>query len=144
ISSAIQYLSMMNYTDELSYLPNNFSMYEDFRNVFGFKIDTYEDKREEYVFLHVIETAPIHITEHDFFIQKELYSRVEMDKDAVELEKNGETYTFISNVEEVQLVGENQEEIFAYKLEDIALELLAYEDSQSITPEEATFVIENE
>ena len=82
ITSAIYYLSMMEYTKKITWLPEDFDVYTDFQNTFGFK--EYQEPLDsiQSVYLSLEQSAPISITGYDIFVQTEIYyqTKIKMKK----------------------------------------------------------------
>ena len=151
ITNAIYYLNMMNYTNELPYLPKNFNTYEDFRTVFGF--DEYKDPEKfnsvGYAYVNVKQPTPINITGHDFFIQMDINLDASVvDDQLYEIKKAGKKYFLQKDVSkgkaDIKLLDENKKEILIFKTEEIFDKFSAVQGEKIISVEEATFIKENE
>lgn len=150
ISNAINYLNMMSYTNELSYLPKDFNTYEDFRNTFGF--DEYKDPEkfnfDKYTYIYVKQPTPINITGHDFFIQMDLSLTNNNGDVLIEIEKSGSSYSLIKEVSDnkvdIKLLNENKEVILVFKTSEVFDKFSDYHGENFISAEEATFSQENE
>lgn len=141
IRKSVEYLYFMNYTDELSYLPKDFTLYDHFNTVFGFELYDYGGKFGDYTYVHLTETSPFTISGYDFFIQVEIMNSADQ---SVELIKDDNKYTLKYNNKVILLMNEQEEEIFVYELRDLVEAFSHYEGSRMITPEEATIIKENE
>ncbi len=149
ITNAINYLSRMNYTNQLSYLPKDFNSYEDFRPTFGFDEYRNPDKfsTDHYTYISVKQPTPIPITGHDFFIQMSLSRTNHNSDEQYKIEKAGSQYTLLSDVSDdevnIKLMNENKESLLVFKTEEIFDKFSVYHGEHLISSEEATFTKEN-
>lgn len=150
LTNAIQYLSMMNYTDEMPFLPKDFDPYKDFRPTFGF--DPYNDPGKfgdvPYTIVQVKQPTPLKITGSDFFIQMDISSFNGSSNEEFHFEKDGEEYSLskdVSNKEtEIKLLNESKDEILIFDTEEILNKFSTYKGENFITADKATFTNEND
>jgi hypothetical protein len=150
ITNSILYLNMINYINELSYLPKDFDTYEDFRSTFGF--DQYMDQEkfdtEGFTYVSVREPVPLNITGNDFFMQMEVYVANQDEDKQFEIEKNGHKFLLLKDVSDdkvdFRLMNENKEDILVFETNKIFEKFSDYQRDHSIPIEEATFTKENE
>ena len=150
ITNAIYYLSMMEYTKEIKWLPEDFDAYTDFQNTFGFK--EYQEPTDSIqpVYLSLEQSAPITITGYDFFMQTDIYLSDQSKDDKVyDIEKDGKTYSLLRDYKEDQidliLMGENDQELIRFETQEIYDKFYNYSSMKGlISTEEATFTKEND
>lgn len=152
ITAAAEYLNTHQYMDEISYLPRDFEIYDDFEKVFGFPM-TYEEMRQEETMYHYATldrstTEVFDISEQDYFVelfidnydQSTVMENIQVSPNIVIHVDNTQLYPLIIIENEV---GE--------KILDIALEDLFSQAFEAITTskeiisqENMTIVAENE
>ena len=150
ITNAIYYLSMMEYTKQIKWLPEDFDAYTDFQNTFGFK--EYQEPTDSIqpVYLSLEQSAPITITGYDFFVQTDIYlSDQSKDEKVYDIEKDGKTYSLLRDYQEDQIdlivMGENDLELIRFETQEIYDKFYNYSSMKGlISLEEATFTKEND
>lgn len=152
ITLAMNYLSRMDYVDELSYLPKEFNMYQDFSKVFGFE-ENYgrDDINTDYIFVSLPHETAIPIDGYDTLLQFDISMHEEGSKaEVARFEKEGRSYTLMKvkteNRVEIQLLDEQNKEIIIFNSEEIYNRFFNYSPSgkEFLSVEEATFTTENE
>nr|WP_246439722.1 DUF4153 domain-containing protein [Bacillus benzoevorans] len=152
ITNIVYYLQMMGYMERTEYFPKDFDAYRDFYETFGFKEYYEQTDRNQSVYVHLEPSYPINIAGYDTFIQTDIYSQMQNEgqneKIAV-IEKAGNKYSLLRDFrkDEIDIVlgGENKEELIRFKTKDIYDKFENYHSiKEMITPEEATFTVENE
>ncbi|MFX3623169.1 MAG: DUF4153 domain-containing protein [Ectobacillus sp.] len=149
ITKAIQYLSMMEYTKKIEWLPDDFDVYKDFQDTFGF--EEYQEPADfnQGVYLGIEQPAPIAITGFDTFVQTDIYTDSKnRDEKICDIEKDGKMYTLLKDFKEGQinlkLMGEDDEELIRFQTEEIYDKFSGYNAAKSLmSVEEATFTKEN-
>ncbi len=149
IVSFVEYLSMMSYTDKVEFLPDNFSIYEDFYDTFGFyEYDSLEDQnRYSNVFLD--SSNPIDITDHDILVHTYITSDENVSKKICEIEKSGKIFTLKSEkrgeANDIVLRDESDQEMIRFHTDEIFSKYQNYTaDKAELDMEEATFSTEND
>lgn len=149
IISAVQYLARMKYTQEISWMPKDFDLYEDFYDTFGFyEYDVAADKnRAVTVFLRQQEA--IRLTNFEYMAHTYINSNETMQSDICTITHNGKPYTFskrkIGDHFELVLSDENKNEMIVFDTKEIFDRYQSYAvESKELTQEEATFYVENE
>jgi hypothetical protein len=157
ISNIIDYLKMMEYTKDISYLKKDFNIYNNFYDTFGFY--QYEEilYRQESVHISLDRKSPIIVSGYDALIVANFY----FDKDnqdyinkLCEFKKAGETYT-ISNTNsfnsgKLWLSNSNGEELITVNIKDVfdMFDTSILENNQmstdSLASDQATFMLEND
>jgi MFS family permease len=150
ITNAINYLSRMEYTKKIAWLPDDFNAYEDFSDTFGFKEYQDPDNFNRSVYLSIEQSAPINITGYDIFVQTDIYmSDQNRDEKIFDTEKEGKEYTLLRDFKEDQIVlklmGENDEELIRFKTQEIYDKFYNYNSIKGlISVDEATLTKEND
>lgn len=102
ITNSANYISMMEYTDEIAWLPDDFKYYENFEKTFGFSgYDIREPERIQYYSFGRGQEIALNIDEYDIFIKASLPYYEEDEK--YQISKNelttGETFS-INKIED--------------------------------------------
>ena len=152
IVSAVQYLSDMKYAERITYLPKDFDVYQDFSNVFGFQVYDYpEMERNKYIYVSFNRSVSFEIAGYDVAVRGFIPNVIQNGEkpESSTIIWNGETYT---------LKPENQKGVYHMILKDSKGIVLADFDTSEVfdryrgyavdksamTPEEATFLTEND
>ena len=94
ISDSVNYLAMMEYTKEIPYLGEDFDLYEDFYNTFGFYRYEENPYRQDSVYLNLNQQSPIDISGYETFVVANFYVEdIKLDAVIAEFEQNGKRYT---------------------------------------------------
>ncbi|WP_066318806.1 DUF4153 domain-containing protein [Bacillus sp. FJAT-29814] len=150
LTNAIQYLWMMDYTDEISFLPKNFDPYKNFRPTFGFEEYKNPSKFDDvpYTIVQVKHPMPINITGNDFFIQIDIPLNTGKVEEQFAFEKDGKKYTLLKEAgnekAELKLMNEGNEVILYFKANEILDKFSNYIGDSTISVEEATFTSNND
>lgn len=152
IIKSFGYLRMMDYTDRLKWLPENFDKYGDFNKVFGFNEYDSPDNLYENIYLVLDQQLPVDISGYDSLVNVNLNISVNDSKTTEKLcnlEKGGIKYTLNRQTvgEKTDIIlyeGENRK-IISFDTAEIFERLSGYNNGKgSITPAEATFMEENQ
>lgn len=155
ISDSVNYLAMMDY--QIPYLGKDFDLYEDFYDTFGFYQyieDIYDDNS---IYLDLDPEAAIDISNYDIMLSFNLYDEKEDQKDSLisAFEKDGRRFSLwqerksqpgrllLKDEFEQTLIALELKEVFDY-FETLNNEAGLNQREALITPEEATFTMENE
>ncbi|PKM71104.1 MAG: DUF4153 domain-containing protein, partial [Firmicutes bacterium HGW-Firmicutes-17] len=94
ISDSVNYLVMMEYATDISYLGEDFDVYEDFYNTFGFYRYDENPYRQDSVYLNLNQQSPLNISDYETFVVANFYTMDEkMDPIICDFESAGKTYT---------------------------------------------------
>ena len=94
ISDSVNYLVMMEYATDISYLGEDFDVYEDFYNTFGFYRYDENPYRQDSVYLNLNQQSPLNISDYETFVVANFYTMDEkMDPIICNFESAGKTYT---------------------------------------------------
>lgn len=152
IIKSFGYLRMMDYTDRLKWLPENFDKYGDFSKVFGFNEYDSSENLYESIYLVLDQQLPVDISGYDSLVNVNINISInsgKMEEKLCELEKDGIRYTLGRQTvrEKTAIVlyeGDNHEKI-SFDTAEMFERLSGYSKGKgSITPVEATFSVENE
>lgn len=152
IIKSFNYLRMMDYTDRLKWLPEDFDKYGDFNKVFGFNEYDSPGNLYENIYLVLDQQLPVDISGYDSLVNVNLNISVNNGKTTeklCDLEKGGIKYTLNRKTEGkrtdiVLYEGENKT-IISFDMAEMFKGLSGYSSGKgSITPAEATFIKENQ
>lgn len=149
ITNTIRYLSSMEYTGKIEWLPEDFKIYEDFYKTFGFNEYGMPGDYNQSVYLGLEQKMPIDITGYDSFV----YFNVHIPDNNVtekicDIVKSDKNYTLAKNTTKDQcdvfLTGENNKELIRLSTKEIFDKFYNYSSGKGlISVEEATFSEEN-
>lgn len=154
ITLSIEYLSNLEYSDEIDYLQDDFIVYNDFEETFGFPM-TYEDRINEdpfdqnpVVFLEEGREKVMSIKDEDYFLQIYLSSYdTDTSRNIIEINSNytirvesGDPY-FIIYVDK-----QSGQEVLQADLEPLFIQAFAASSNNQRTAseEDMTHIVENE
>lgn len=147
---SVEYLDRMGYTDKITWLPKDFTAYEDFYNTFGFY--EYEQAKNQNRFIHVFRNSEsaINIKGYDVLVHAFINFDDNRETKICQIDKAGKNY-ILNKVKEgdgydFALVQENQnQEIIRFSTQEIFSRYRSYVVEKSeLSNEEATFSVENE
>ena len=157
ISSTLNYLEMMGYTKDITYLGKDFNLYSDFYDTFGFY--RYEESmyRQESVYMSLNQQSPITISGYDTLVVVNFYfekDNPDSSNKLCDFKKSGKTYT-ISNTNSLDsgklwLSNDKGEELIQINMKDVfdkfdTSTVGNYQISKdSMTADQATFTQEND
>ena len=157
ISSTLNYLGMMGYTKNIVYLGNDFSLYKDFYNTFGFY--PYEERMYSQESVHMLlnQESPVIVSGYDALVVVSFnFDRNEPDPNnrPYDFKKADKTY-IISKANSLDsgklwLSNDKGEELIQVNIKDVfdkfdTSEVGSYEINKNlITPNQATFTQEND
>jgi len=147
---AVEYLSSMNYTKDISYFPKDFNMYSDFRRTFGFDFDENSVIPKQPVYVSYDLRQPLPITGFDVLFRGDInFNDPSKEKQSWEFTKSGQVYTLTKEATDghyyLILKDSSGQEIIRFTLDDIFNRYSQYDQTKSLlTYEEALFNVENE
>lgn len=152
ITNTVDYLTMMDYAKDLKYLPKEFNTYDDFRDTFGFEMyrDPVKFHTDQYTFVTMKEPGIYPITGHDFFVQIDINLNLEFNNEnhVYEFSKEGQKYILAKDKKddsvEIKIMNENRDDILVFNTDEILERFADYKGENFVTPDEATFVKEND
>jgi hypothetical protein len=150
ITGAIDYLSMMEYTKNIKWLPNHFNADADFYRTFGFK--QYQDERflDQSVYLSLKSSDPVAISGFDTFVQTEINTLDKTGGGAIcVIEKRGEKYSLLRDFStghvNLSIMGDNNQKLISFNTQEIFDRFYHYPSTKGqISVKEATFTKEND
>lgn len=148
IVSVVEYINRMGYGDKIAYLPENFNLYDNFYDTFGFYEYDVPNKKYQSVNVFLNSNVPIDIAGNDVFVHTDINSGVNMVNKICDIEylgeiyvlektKVGETYDIILRDDNNELIRFDTNEIFS-KYSNYSAE------KYGISIQEATFYTEND
>ena len=150
ITNAINYLSMMEYTKKIAWLPDDFNAYEDFLILLDLKSIKILMNYNQSVYL--VLSSPLQLISQGMIpLFKRIFiclTKIEM-KTIFDIEKDGKKYTLLRDFKEDQidltLMGENEQELIRFKTQEIYDKFYNYNSMKGLmSVEEATFTKEND
>ncbi len=150
IVKAIDYLRMMEYTDKIQWLPDDFSRYGDFYKTFGFNEYEAPGNMNQQVYLNIEEKTAIDIAGYDSFTRANVYISGNNITDKIsDIMKSGKAYTLTKQASkdqcDIYLKGENNQELIRFSTREIFDKFYNYSSSRGlISAEQATFSKEND
>lgn len=144
ITSAVEYLSQMNYVNNIKWIPKDFKIYEDFKDTFGFDQyhKTVNDDRSVYVFLK--SDKAVEIAGYESFTRTYINVVEEAETKIGEIDYNGKVYTLNKEKDGenyiINLQDENKKNLIQFNTSEIFDRYLNYPVSKSeMSVEDATF-----
>ena len=152
IANSINYLSRMEYFEDVDFIPVNFETYRDFENTFGFRQYENIDGKEESLFLSLKSEQALEISGYDFMTN--IYA--DNSRGNNEFPKNlvtyqGANYNLVPRDKDkdifISLLDENGVSLIEFPVKEIINRF--YNDSNvdnqnnEISLEEASFIVEN-
>jgi hypothetical protein len=145
ITGAVEYLSMMEYTKNIKWLPNGFNADADFYQTFGFK--QYQDQRflDQSVYLSLEPSAPVSINGYDTFVQTEINTYDKSNGKTYVIEKRGQKYTLMNDFSNLSLIGSNNQKLISFNTQEIFDRFYDYPLTKGqMSVKDATFTKEND
>jgi hypothetical protein len=94
ISDSVNYLAMMEYTKAIPYLGQDFDLYEDFYQTFGFYRYEENPYRQDSIYLNLNQQSPLDISDYETFVVANFYMLEEkMDPLICNFVSAGKSYT---------------------------------------------------
>lgn len=162
ITNSVSYLQNMGYVEEVSFLPDNFDMYNDFEETFGFPLTYAEEPSDgsfgghQYVYISREDETVIEISGYDVMMRQMFYHNIGQNpqsEEEVTFAVDGEDYLFEQVLADdyYQFILRNGagEELISYNTKDIFDDIFG-ESSEpeykevSLDSEDATFTVEND
>lgn len=127
ISDTVNYLAMMEYTKGVPYLGEDFDVYEDFYDTFGFYRYEENPYGQESVYMNLDPQSPIDISDYETFVVANFYAQDgkmgEDDTFICKFEKAGKTYTLSKERTPdpglLRLTDEGGQELITIKMQDV-------------------------
>jgi hypothetical protein len=150
ITGAVEYLSRMDYTKSIKWLPNHFNADADFYQTFGFK--QYQEQRfvDQSIYLSLEPSVSVPISGFDSFVQTEINSFGKPgDGTNSVIDKRGQKYTLVRDVSNGQiklnLMGANDQKLISFNTQEIFDRFSHYPTTKGqLSVKEATFTKEND
>ncbi len=149
IASSTEYLSRMEYTDSIEWLPKDFVIYEDFYTTFGFNEYDVPEKTNRYINVYLNTASPIDIAGYDVMTHAYFNSDETTDSKICDIETAGKHYVLnkvkVKDNYDITLMDDKNQEMIRYPLDEIFSRFANYtQEKAQISNEEATFTTENE
>lgn len=149
IISSVEYLESMNELDHISWMPKDFSSYEDFYKTFGFYEYEIPNKNDQNIYVSLKTGEMIPVAEYEYFLPLSVNNSDTSAMTIGEINKQGKRYQLMveKNTEGqyLSLIDENKNDILHFKFNEV---VKRYEKNTKNKPqislEEGSFTIENE
>ncbi|HEY5556866.1 DUF4153 domain-containing protein [Acetobacterium sp.] len=124
ISDTMNYLGMMGYTKGIPYLGDNFDLYADFYDTFGFYRYQENPYGQESIYLSLDQQSPLNINGYDTFVLVNFYYQEAKSEPLIfDFEKDGKAYTFTQEKAPspgtLKLTDEVGEELITVNMQDV-------------------------
>ena len=155
ISDSVNYLAMMEYTSEISFLGKDFDLYQDFYDTFGFYRYEEGPHRYESIYLNLNPQSPIDISGYQTFVVANFYMQDDkMDPTICSFESNGKSYTLVrektGRIGELVLTETDGQELMRINMQEVfdhfdTSQGGSYQVSKDyMNADEAMFTVEND
>ena len=145
IREIMDYLERMRALDRIEWLKGYHP--SEFYSTFGFSPNWYDDSKDyKNIFLYLKQGTPINISGYDFILDTSV-NKEGTNSSIGAFEKNGHTYTLQYKQEEEKiyiLLKEKEEMLLRFPIDDIFNRFTDSTDGIELTPEEATFTVQND
>jgi hypothetical protein len=140
----------MEYTKNITWLPDHFNADADFYRTFGFK--EYQDQRmiDQSVYVGLEPSASVSISGYDTFVQTEINSFDKGSNGTIRVfDKRGQEYTLMRDFSdgqiELNLIGANNQKLISFNTQEIFDRFSDYQTTKGqLSVKEATFTKEND
>lgn len=148
IVSFVEYLSWMGYTDQIDWFPDDFTIYEDFYDTFGFYEYDIPNNENKTVNVFLNSMTPIDIEGYDVLTRTNIHSEENMESQICSIQKSGREYTLVKvktgEKYDIILTDDKNNELIRFNTEDIFSRYQNYAtDKAEISKDDATFSKEN-
>jgi MFS family permease len=149
IISLVEYLTMMGYSNKIEWLPDNFTVYEDFYDTFGFYEYDLAENTNRSINFFLNSSVPIDIAGYDVLTHTYINSDENKVTQICDIKKSGKNYILEKEKSgekyDIVLIDDNKQEIIRFDTNEIFSKYRSYAvDKAEISNEEATFSIEND
>lgn len=150
IIQSVQYLTMMNYTDEIEFFPDHFDMVTDFNKTFGFNAYELPDGLKQPISVYYDAAQPMAITGFDVLLQTDIsIPNKSMEPQSWDINKSGKAYTLTKEEKDgkyyLMVKDGNGQELIRFALDGIFSRYQNYDGTKSaITYDEALFTMDND
>jgi hypothetical protein len=149
IVSGVQYLSMMGYTHKITWLPEDFTVYEDFYDTFGFYEYDLPEKNNQSISVFLNQKEALDIAGYDVLVHSYSTSDENAEAKICDIENVGKNYVLqkakAGEKDHIILLDEKNNEMIHLGLDEIFSRYRDYAvDKAEISKEEATFSAEND
>jgi hypothetical protein len=150
IIKAVEYLSLMGYTNKIEWLPADFNIYNGFYKTFGFNEYEVPGNTNQSIYLNLEQKTPIDIAGYDSFVYFNVYIPANNVTDRIcDIVKSGKNYSltkYTTNDKcDIYLMEDNKKELIRFATSEILDKFYNnYTGKGSISADEATFSKEND
>ncbi|MDD3659647.1 MAG: DUF4153 domain-containing protein [Lachnospiraceae bacterium] len=149
ISSTVGYLDRMQYTKEIPYLPEDFKLYEDFYDTFGFYEYEIASNQNKSVVVFIDREQAIMVEDYEYMAHSYLNSEDTSQPVICNFKKNGEEYVLkkrkVGGQFEFVLQDQGKNEFILFYSNEIFDRYEQYAvENKELTEEEASFYAESD
>ena len=149
IASSVEYLSRMDYTDDIAWMPENFDIFQDFQDTFGFEeYDALQGKAEN-IYVSRDTAQPVAIDGYDVMIHTLIGPEKTQDTSVKDITYEGKTY-YLDKAESKDgyvliLRDDKKTEILRFDTSEMFEKYTGYvTNNTALTNDQASFVAESE
>lgn len=146
--SSVRYLERMGYINDITWMPEDYTPYEDFYDTFGFRSDEYAEDNSRSIYVSRNRNSPITIENYDILTHTFINSEDGGEDLICNFEKDGNKYE-ITKVKDkdqyyILLLNESKQELARSSVADIFTRFEGnIAEKTQVSSEEATFTTEN-
>jgi hypothetical protein len=150
ITQSVEYLSLMEYTNKIEWMPKDFKIYEDFTDTFGFSEYYSPDTPSESVNVYLTAEVAIDIYGYDYLTHTYTNNNEQNASTVISTIKNTEsTYNIVKESTDgrVDIIfkDENGEELLRFNTDEIFQRYAGYTTEKSeISLDDATFTAQSD
>lgn len=148
IVSVVQYMSRMGYGNKIAWLPENFNIYDNFYNTFGFYEYDVPDKNYYSINVFLNPNVPVEIAGNDVLVHTYINYQESVDTKICDIENLGKNYSLErtkSGGKNDIILRDNNSELIRFDTNEIFSRYSNYAvEKGEISNEEATFYTEND
>ena len=149
ISSTVGYLDRMKYSKEIKYLPEDFKMYEDFYDTFGFYEYDIPLEQTKSIVVFMNQEKAIHLDNYSFMAHTYLNSDDTSQPVITTFQKDDIEFTLkkrkVGEQFELFLIDQNQKEYLLFHTSEIFDRYKQYAvENKELTEEEASFYLQTD
>lgn len=150
ITQSVEYLSLMEYTNKIEWMPKDFKIYEDFTDTFGFSEYYSPDKPVDSVNVYLTAKAAIDIYGYDYLTHTYTNNNEQNASTVISTIKNAEsTYDIVKESTDgrvdIVLKDENGKELLRFNTDEIFERYAGYTTEKSeMSLDDATFTAQSD
>src|SRR5699024_6470175 len=153
ITMTVSYLNQLDYTQDISWLPDSISQPDEFEETFGFEeeyeVTNYEDNDLESVYMDWDTAQAIDIQEYDQMVYLDINMQYpeEDENQPVPVKMNGTDYNLQKEITNDKIniyLEKDDQQLITFDVAEAFSEILDSENTDALSKEDATVTEENE